>query len=106
MKLTQKKLAERTGLSLNTIIKIEHAKNKNITIITLSKIAKALKRDIAQFFPEYSALGNDTNSQKIYNDILHELKNTESQFLRFIRRIIRETKKLEEENKRQAKNTH
>lgn len=105
-RLTQKKLAERTGLSLNTIIKIEHAKNKNITIITLSKIAKALKRDIAQFFPEYSALGNDTNSQKIYNDILHELKNTESQFLRFIRRIIRETKKLEEENKRQAKNTH
>lgn len=101
-RLTQQRLAKRSGLSLNTIVKIENAKNKNISIVTLSKIAKALKKDIAQFFPNYNDFGDNVYSKSIYNDILYELKNTEIYFLKFIRRIIRDTKKIE--NK--AKNTH
>ncbi len=101
-RLTQQRLAKRSGLSLNTIVKIENAKNKNISIVTLSKIAKALKKDIAQFFPNYNDFGDNVYSKSIYNDILYELKDTEIYFLKFIRRIIRDTKKIE--NK--AKNTH
>ncbi len=42
--LTQQKLAELSGLSLRTVIRLEHAENKRGgTIYTLSQIAKALE---------------------------------------------------------------
>jgi len=37
--ISQDRLSKLTDLSLNTIVKIEAGKNKNPTIITLSKIA-------------------------------------------------------------------
>lgn len=37
------KVARLADLSLNTIVKIENGVNQNPTIVTLSKIAKALK---------------------------------------------------------------
>ncbi len=39
--ISQDRLSKLTDLSLNTIVKIEAGKNKNPTIITLSKIAKS-----------------------------------------------------------------
>lgn len=41
--LSLEKVARLAGLSLNTIVKIENGANKNPTIDTLSKIAKALE---------------------------------------------------------------
>lgn len=39
--ISQDRLSKLTDLSLNTIVKIEAGKNKNPTIVTLSKIAKS-----------------------------------------------------------------
>lgn len=41
--ISQDRLSKLADLSLNTIVKIEAGKNKNPTIVTLSKIAKSLK---------------------------------------------------------------
>lgn len=41
--LSQTKLSEISGVTYNTIIKIESGANKNPTIDTLTKIAKALE---------------------------------------------------------------
>ena len=99
--LTQKELALRTGLSLNTIVKIEKTKNKNISILTLFKIAKALKCDISQILANYN-IENTPYGYGILKDINLELKNEESHFLCYIRRMIRETKKMKDETKRKA----
>jgi transcriptional regulator with XRE-family HTH domain len=40
--ISQDRLSKFTDLSLNTIVKIESGRNKNPTIVTLSKIAKIL----------------------------------------------------------------
>lgn len=41
-----KKVARLAGVSVNTVVKIESGVNKNPTIDTLSKIAKALEIDV------------------------------------------------------------
>ena len=41
--ISQDRLSKLTDLSLNTIVKIEAGKNKNPTIVTLSKIAKSFQ---------------------------------------------------------------
>lgn len=41
--ISQDRLSKLADLSLNTIVKIEAGKNKNPTIVTLSKIAKSFK---------------------------------------------------------------
>ena len=44
---SQDKLSKLAGVAYNTIVKIESGENPNPTIETLTKIAKALKIDIA-----------------------------------------------------------
>lgn len=49
--LTQQQLADRTGLSMNYIAKIESTKmQRSFTIATLGKIAEALNVDIKDLF--------------------------------------------------------
>ena len=48
--LTQKQLAEKAGLSLNTIGYIECKEGRNPRLPTLKKIAEALDLDITEFF--------------------------------------------------------
>lgn len=45
--LSQDKLSKYAGVAYNTIVKIESGENPNPTIETLTKIAQALKVDIA-----------------------------------------------------------
>lgn len=45
-KLSLEKVAHRAGLSLNTVVKIEHGSNKNPTIGSLIKIANALGKAV------------------------------------------------------------
>jgi len=48
MGISQDKLSKLTGLSYNTIVKIESGKNPNPTIKTLQKIARALDVSVGQ----------------------------------------------------------
>ena len=48
--LTQKQLADKAGLSLNTIGYIECKEGRNPRLPTLKKIAEALDLDITEFF--------------------------------------------------------
>lgn len=56
--LTQEKLAEYSGLSVNFISKIERTEGQNISFQKLGNIADALGVDIADFFTE-----KDTSSE-------------------------------------------
>ena len=47
--LTQRELAEKAGLSLNTIGYIECKEKRSPKLLTIKKIAKALDIDIAEF---------------------------------------------------------
>ena len=44
--LSQDKLAREAGVAYNTIVKIESGENPNPTVVTLKKIASALKVDV------------------------------------------------------------
>ena len=46
LKLSQEELAKKAGITYSTLIKIESGVNKNPTIKTLVKIAKALKVNV------------------------------------------------------------
>ena len=51
--LTQQELADRAGLSMNFIAKIESQKlQRGFTIVSLGRIADALKIDIRKLFDE------------------------------------------------------
>jgi len=52
--LKQAALAKRMHVSQQFISKIETAEEKNLTIETLLKIAKSLKRDVKITFPKHS----------------------------------------------------
>ena len=52
-RLTQEELAAKSGVSRATIINLESGKNTSTTMMTLSKLAKALDTTLDQlFFPE------------------------------------------------------
>ena len=52
-KLTQQQLADKAGVSMNYISKIESVKmNKGFTIIVLGRIADALEIDIRKLFDD------------------------------------------------------
>ncbi len=98
---TQRKVAEYSGLSLNTILKIEHNKNKDISITTLIKIANSLNCNLDDLLPQPNNFINNTLEGKVYLQIQKELKEMPLHFLRYIRMVIRQTKNLEAETERQ-----
>ena len=49
-KLTQKQLAEKSGVSLNLIARIESGELKSTSTNTLFKLAKALNTSVEYFF--------------------------------------------------------
>lgn len=49
-KLTQKQLAEKSGVSLNLIARIESGELKSTSTNTLFKLAKALNTNVEYFF--------------------------------------------------------
>lgn len=49
-KLTQEELAEKAGINVNTVIKIEKHGIENVKVCTLRKLAAALDCDINELF--------------------------------------------------------
>lgn len=64
LKISQEELASKAGLHRTYIGMIERAE-KNITLINIQKIAKALDKDLGDFFYEHNASESSTGIQEI-----------------------------------------
>ena len=91
--MSQEMLAEKTGLSLSLIRRIER-KAANPTLTNLEKIASVLGEDIADLF--YSYTMQDTNKLR-KRLILSELSQLSVNQLILIRKLIKSFQKEEED---------
>lgn len=86
--MTQEQLAEKIGIDVSYLGRIERGKSSNIQISTLEKIVNALDVDYLTFFAF-------KNTENRFIEILHELSlsNNEDEILDVIEKIIKLVRK-------------
>ncbi|MDD6894124.1 MAG: helix-turn-helix transcriptional regulator [Lactobacillus sp.] len=74
--ITQEKLAEESGLSVNFISRLERTSDKNVSIKTLNKIAHAMQISTAQLVEDSQ---RDRETSLSVNQLIYQLKSMDPQ---------------------------
>jgi len=74
--ITQEKLAEESGLSVNFISRLERTSDQNVSIKTLNKIAHAMQISTAQLVEDSQ---RDRETSLSVNQLIYQLKSMDPQ---------------------------
>ncbi|MBR1604837.1 MAG: helix-turn-helix transcriptional regulator [Alphaproteobacteria bacterium] len=99
--LSQSDLAKQADLSVNTIVKIENVENKDMSLMSLYKIANYLGCSIGDLLVAPIS-GNNEQIKRLEENIKNECGH-QQHFLKFMLHMIKQVKKLQEEDERQKK---